>query len=369
MSVSIFTDSSLRTLWQDVKSWNEKKSFKRKHQLSFLNNMVMLTKSGMALDVALRALSKLGAARKIERKVADDIAGRVRNGDELHLAMVDWFDPDIAAAFSVSQHHSGAQENITSSLIERNNWLGSLIESTLKSNAYLAFISVLAFAAMLFFGLSVLPDLSQRLGSGEVPFIASLVMTLSGFLANYGLVLLIAGVAGSVLLANRLSQSDSAFRLNVLDFVWPFSIYKQVAAFKHFSQLLKMVEWGDTPLQAAEKINAYSSPYIKHYMGLISERASDGIRDISQLFDVGFLSPATQMQIELASKAETNTVIREVLNQVPVLMRVETQSMMNKLKHSLTVGFLVFIVGVFLTLFFAFLSVYSQIISTTNIGY
>tara|TARA_A100001391_G_scaffold81061_2_gene52819 strand:+ start:1112 stop:2221 length:1110 start_codon:yes stop_codon:yes gene_type:complete len=369
MMVDTLSLTGMKTQFLKLKRWNEKLAFSRKHQLALLKNLVSLTKSGMAQEVALKALAQLSSARKVDRKVAAYLANETAKGEPLHLAMESWFDLDIAAAFSVNQSHSGAQNDITESLIQRSNWLNALKGAVLKSNTYLLLMVGMALTAMLVFGLKILPQMASRLASEDLPTTTSIVMTVSAFLADYGLVLVILLVAVVAYLTQRLKSSTGSFRLKVVDTLWPFSIYKNVAAYNNFTQLLKLVEWGDTPLQAAEKIKNYSTPYIKHYMGAISERATNGVQNLGELFELDLLSPATKAQIQLASVAETGLMTKEILDQVPVLMQVETETALNRLKHILTGGLLVITIGLFLLTFFALSAVNSQLISTTNIGY
>lgn len=360
---------SLKSLWETVCLWNEKRQFKRKHQLAFLSNMALLTKSGMRVDIALKSLSQLGAARAVEKKVAKDLAAAVTKGDPLHYAMEKWFDADIAAAFSASTHHSGAAENITESLIERGNWLKSKIDDTIRSNAYLFIAAGAGIVALLFVGLNILPRMSANFESGDIPVAAALVMQVADFLSNYGLFLIVTGGAATYWLIKALKNVTSAFRLETLDNVFPFSLYKQITTFNNLSQLIKLIEWGDTPLQAAQKIKAYTTPYMAHFMSRISTKASGGEQDIHSLLDVGVLSPAGSMQTQLAAKAETAAVTNEIINSVPVVLQVETQSMLKKLKHVLNASLTALIVAILLALFFSMLSIYSQLIATTTVGY
>lgn len=362
---------SIKTLWRKFERWNNRKAFKRKSQLALLKHLMLLTKSGIPLDNALRALSELEGNQKAERMAAIETANKVGQGEELNLAMAGWFDADICAAFSVNQHHSEAQHNIVEDLIARDEWFRSTLNKTVKSgtNAYLLILSVGAVFATIIYGIEVLPAFTEQLHPDAIPFIVNLVIYSANVLVDFGVLILLIGIIAIAVFVNRLKNSVSKFRLETLDKKWPFNVYRTVTAYKQFSQFLKLVEWEDTPLQASEKIKGYSSPYVRYHMNVISERATEGESNLSDLLDISLLSRATRKQMRLASKSEAYSVTKEIMSQIPVLMQVETKIVLTRLQWIIFISLLGFSVAILLSLALSHLNVYAQLLSTTNTGY
>lgn len=352
-----------------IRKWNEKKSFKRKYQLEFLNKMVLLTKSGMPINSALRALSELDSTRQIETRVAADLATRVNAGEPLNVVMEEWFDEDISSAFSVNNHHSGAQESLLNSLIERSSWLSETLGRAFKATLYPFGLAAGAVVLMIMFGRMVLPSMTSRMDSEDIPDLALLLINSANFTIQYGLLVLALLLIGSFVAVNLAKNLTLPIRINTLDNYWPISVYKRLVGYMHFSQFLKMIEWGDTPLQASEKIKGYVSPYVNYHFDLISERASEGSTNLSELLDIPLLSKATKTQISLASQASTDTVANEIMKQIPAIMQIETQSVVNKTRNVIMAVFFIFFMATLLLSVMALFMTYLQTAPTQNIGY
>ncbi len=217
----------------------------RAHRLPFLEALHDLTTSGLSAGEAVRLLS-VRISEPALRAVCSGLWERLSEGETLSRAMAGYPEVFDEATLNLLEagEATGSLNDTLARLIEHHTAQRELRRQVVAAMAYPAFMSVVAGGVVLFFLFFLLPRLQSLLDAlgGELPPATKLLVALSDFALNYGLVVLAAAAFAIVSFwrwratsAGRLVSDGWMLRLPLFG---PFSVGQTVLA---FSQTLSVL--------------------------------------------------------------------------------------------------------------------------------
>lgn len=224
---------------------NGKAKLTRAHRLPFLEALHDLTTSGLSAGEAVRLLS-VRINEPALRTICSTLWERLSEGDPLSKAMAgmpEVFDEATLNLLEAGEATGNLNETLAR-LIDHHTAQRELRRQVVAAMAYPLFMTVVAGGVVLFFLFFLLPRLQSLLDAlgGELPPATRLLVGLSDFALNYGLVV-VAGLAFAAVTfwrwrasaAGRLVTDGWMLRLPLLG---PFAVGQTVLAFSETLSVL-----------------------------------------------------------------------------------------------------------------------------------
>lgn len=227
----------------------------RDHRLPFLQALHDLTTSGLSAGEAIRLLSQRLKDPALKR-LCTDLWERISEGAPLSRAMAaspEVFD-DSTLNLIAAGEVTGSLNDTLARLIEHLSEQKELQRQLLSALAYPVFMMLVAGGVILFFLFFLLPRLQSLLSAlgGELPTSTAILVGLSNFALNYGLLVAIAVVFAALSFwrwrASAAGRASTDAWMLHLPLLGPFAASQTVLA---FSQTLSvLLENGITAAEA-----------------------------------------------------------------------------------------------------------------------
>lgn len=275
----------------------------------FLKQLSLLLNSGISLDESLMIIKNQNMDRKLTKSL-DNILGHLDKGFNAYEAFYKErkaFSP-MLIAFIKSGDESGRLADILS---EYSDYL--LVDSKNKSQIRQAFIypAILLFVTIIVVVLIVslvIPSFSESFANYNMalPLMTRILLAISSFFMNYGLVFLLmifALVLGYLYLYN---SKDYRLRIDSFNFKYlPLKKFRMLRVEYELSSLLYILRSGDINIISSIEIirQAFLNTYIKRKLILIEKDLLDG-RSLSYAFKgAGIFSKLLISMIEVGENS------------------------------------------------------------------
>jgi general secretion pathway protein F len=317
------------------RSPSQRASWRRVRAEAFAQ-LALLIDAGMALDAALNNVTPI-AKRDDDRAALEKMARDVREGRSLAEAMRDQpdrFDDSHVGLAQAGQdsgklpmvlHQLNAQE-------ERAERLRDQLVSSLMYPSILLFVLLLTVAGIVSF---VVPRISAMFEEMEIqmPLFSRVVIAIAQFFADYGVIFLVLGLAGSVYLRLQWRKPDRRRaierRLLSLGIIGPMWWKHQAAL---FSGAMSMMLRAGLPMLKALEIGrtAWGSLEMRSRLDDVMRDVREGAR-LSEAAEKHRLMP--DRTAKLLSVGEESGGLPEVFNRMAEAFEGEVSS---RLKRALT---------------------------------
>lgn len=277
--------------------------FKIDDQLEFINLFNSYMNSGSARVNVRTALSKVSETyakvygpNHVVVEVCKRMLAALRVGDSYIQLMREYFHPNIAIGYELSQRISTNKEHVSSIAdlvaIERE-----INRDTKKELVLPMTIAMLGLGAISIVGKFVLPIFEKNLSeSASTTFEVAFVSGFSNFLFLFWPLLIIA--AGALAYGYKWSQDNwISPKRAFFDKIWPYSMYRIFWSIRimRLLGLLKKANMRD--INALKLIHQFGSPYIKNHLDVMIKSSSVGINK-KDYFGKGLLDKSQQARLE-----------------------------------------------------------------------
>lgn len=226
------------SIWK-LKIGNPKPKMKSMEVLLFTSELADLLEAGMTLGAALNCLASQGEPDSPQNVIAGDLRDRIVRGEQLSTAVTAHPEsfPPLYGNMIRAGEASGAMIEILRRLVEhyeRNESMQSKIKSAMT---YPIVVLILGVVTVIFTMVKVLPQFKKIFESmgAALPLPTRILMGTSDFLMKYGIFLLVAVIAGSVMLKRYLNTPEGRLKLDGLKLRMP--LIKGIIACGAFSSL------------------------------------------------------------------------------------------------------------------------------------
>jgi general secretion pathway protein F len=185
----------------------------------FTRQLATLARSGLPLDEALAAVAQQSESRNVKR-VTLGVRSGVVEGNTLALALAQFpsvFPPLFRATVEAGES-SGKLDGVLERLADYVERRQALQQKVMVAAIYPAFLVVFSLAVVTALLTWVVPKIVAVFADldAQLPALTRALIALSDFLREYGLGVLVAGVAALVLFANAMRNDEFARRVHRL---------------------------------------------------------------------------------------------------------------------------------------------------------
>ena len=282
-------------------------------QVSFLDGVFTLVKDGIAPRDALQLMVRTGD--QIEQQVARALIRRMREGMSLARGMERLFRPDLTFAVAATEQSErfgeaglGVVEHMREQLETRQGVIGKLAVPLL----YVFFAAALYGA----FAYAIWPRFEAMVPLESWNRLAYSNYTVGKFIIERGpFVLAFLGLAGFAV--GVVLRRWSGPRRRLLDRVWPFTLYRGLAATGVLESLGTLLVAGQDFRTAVNTAARHSAPFVRYYLELVRRRLREG-HNIALSLDVGFFADGDMARLKLLAEYHG---LREVMVRMGVASR------------------------------------------------
>lgn len=275
----------------------------------FLKQLSLLLNSGISLDKSLMIIKNQNMDKKLTKSIENilEYLDRGYNAYESFYKERKSFNP-MLIAFIKSGDESGRLADILS---DYSDYL--LVDSKNKSQIRQAFIypAILLFVTIIVVALIVtlvIPSFSESFESYNMtlPLITRILLAISSFFMNYGLVVLL--MLLDLILLYIYLHNSKAYRLRIDTFNFkhlPLKKFRLLSIEYELSSLLYILRSGDINIINTIKIirEAFSNTYIKRIFILIEKDLLDGISLSLAFKRAGIFSKLLTSMIEVGEES------------------------------------------------------------------
>lgn len=319
--------------------------FKLKDQVEFIEYMNTWLDAGATPLQAAKAIMGAYPARSVQYKAARHLSTVLHGGGSLADGMKTWFHPAILTICDAGQRVSSEALAEGLRLFVKQEGEKKVLKEEffkpIKGPAILIF-----FASLLFFivGRFVVPTLTDE--DARLPFMASLVTNVSGFFANFGLVLVVSGVVGAFFGYFFIKHSTHPWRLRYVDWYFPGALFRDFIAARFVSVLSLLVRYGQTPLNAATLMTRYATGYEKFHLAHLIRSANGGEQRLYRLLDSGIFSQTSHMRLRILAEAPGQSGKEKALSQLANTIFSDIRVAMHSIRFKCLIFLYIFLIFV-----------------------
>lgn len=260
------------------------------------DSLATMLQTGLPLLEAIETIiestpGKSSNARSMLIALREQLRGGSALGEAMN-SLGSWFGAAEIAMVNAAEQ-AGTLPQVLRDLAERQQRAGELSGQLTSALAYPAIVALVGVGVTVFLSVKTLPDLTSILASSgiEIPRLTSMVMSVGGFIASYGLVIgaLIPILLAAGLLAMRWIVQRRAERPMWLRRLYP-RVLRRIAVAQMAEQLAGMLRSGVPMVEALRALAPTASGGITMIGGLhavlihAAERVERG-EDLAQAFD------------------------------------------------------------------------------------
>lgn len=284
-----------------------------KEKIFFLQNMETMIKAGVSLTESLKVLSKQTENAKF-KAILSDITANIEKGYTLSSSMAR--HPKIFSEIFVNMisagEISGNLENILEQLYlqaKKDHELISKIRGAMTYPAVVLFAMLIMGAGMVIFVFPTFIKIFEE-AHAELPFITKILIGVSKFIQNHGIIALVATVAiiAGFLRGIKTKIGKKYFDLFLLKFIIIGPIVKKVNLAR-FARSLSSLLKTEIPLIKSFEIaaNVVGSTSYKNALNKAKEEIKKGSAISSSLERYGNLFPPMIIQMIMVGEKSGNT--------------------------------------------------------------
>ena len=286
--------------------------------LSILSKqLALLVKSGISIEDSITILSEDTGIKKHTRKVLDSILADIRSGMPLSQALAS--HPQSFGAFYqgivAASEQSGQMAQVLTQLAIFLEKREALKQKALGAMVYPATLLTVSFFVIIFLMTYVVPQIVRVFESTKqtLPVITQVVMTLSNFLNQWGLTLLLAGLLGALIFKYMLRQKEFRYRCDSLYLKIPI-VGQLLLEFEtaRFAGTMALLVGANVPLLSAlhHSKNTLSNLVLKETIDLTEARVAEGTSLAKAIAKQGIFSP---ILVHLIRSGEASGQLAEML--------------------------------------------------------
>ncbi len=259
--------------------------FSLQKQVDFLENIFLLMEDGITPRDSLRLTVTSGGS--IERSVAQRILDLLREGLPLSRGMAGVFRQDVVNAVAAAEQTERFAESglkVVSILREQFKTRKQVMGKLLRPIPYLAF----ALGLYALFAAAIWPRFEVVSSPESWHPMAYANYMIGQFIADYWWLFVIVPVTLAVAVRVMLRHWTGAAR-RVLDRIWPFSLYRNLAAVGVGEYLSVMLAAGHDFRTALVSTASHATPYANLYISRMNHQLRAGYT-IPKVLDVGLFT-------------------------------------------------------------------------------
>lgn len=271
--------------------------FGLRRQADFLENIFLLMEDGIAIRDALRLVA--GSDAPIDRNVARHMLDRIQEGLPLSSSMSGLFRRDVigaVAAAEQSETFAKSGLNLVEHLREHFKTYRQVAGKLLRPIPYLAF----AVGLYVMFAVMIWPRFEIVSSPETWHPMAYVNYTIGLFVADYWLWLLVAPMVVAYL-AWLLLRRWVGLGRQTLDRIWPFSLYRNIAAVNVISHLSVMLIAGHDFRAALTATARNATPHSLLYLNQMNHYLRAGY-SIPRALDVGLFTKNDMNRLKILAE-------------------------------------------------------------------
>lgn len=322
------------------------KGLKGSETTTFLQQLSTLTSAGMPLVEALGSIAE-GMERRQARHVMTAVRQQVLEGGSLANALVAQGVEEVVCNMVAAGEETGQLEAVASRLAELLEHRQQLGQELLSATLYPAIILGFGLLVMLFLLAVVVPQIVtvfERTG-GNLPELTKIVIGLSSFLRDYGLLLLVAVILGIFGYMAAMRHESIRYKRDILLLQMPgiSSLLAKVETAR-FGHTLGMLLSGGVPALSAMHIANQSFTLLP--MRKVGEFAREQLREGGSLAEgLRFGGWMPHMAIRLIAVGEQSGTLDAMLIKVAESYEKEASRNMKRMLTILEPSLVLFMAG------------------------
>ena len=314
----LITDVALtQATVKERRLFSSQKSISAKDLSILSKQLALLVKSGISIEDGISILSEDSNIKKHTHKVLDSILADIRSGMALSQALAshpqsfDAFYQGIVAA----AEQSGQMAEVLTQLAVFLEKREALKQKALGALVYPATLLSVSFAVIIFLMTYVVPQIVRVFESTKqkLPVITQIVMALSNFLSQWGLILLLAGLLSTLIFKYLLRRPEFKYRFDKLCLKIPV-VGALLLEFEtaRFAGTMALLVGANVPILSAlhHSKNTLSNLVLKQTIELAEARLSEGTSLAKAIANQGIFSP---ILVHLIRSGEASGQLAEML--------------------------------------------------------
>ena len=314
----LITDVALtQATVKERRLFSSQKSISAKDLSILSKQLALLVKSGISIEDGISILSEDSNIKKHTHKVLDSILADIRSGMALSQALAshpqsfDSFYQGIVAA----AEQSGQMAEVLTQLAVFLEKREALKQKALGALVYPATLLSVSFAVIIFLMTYVVPQIVRVFESTKqkLPVITQIVMALSNFLSQWGLILLLAGLLSTLIFKYLLRRPEFKYRFDKLCLKIPV-VGALLLEFEtaRFAGTMALLVGANVPILSAlhHSKNTLSNLVLKETIELAEARVAEGTSLAKAIANQGIFSP---ILVHLIRSGEASGQLAEML--------------------------------------------------------
>jgi len=295
--------------------WFAKIQFGYQARVKFYQELAALLRSGMSKTDAIDLLALVASDEG--RKKGDPVAVvlnqvllGMRNGLSFGEAIRPWVPPDdrmILEATENSDDFPGQLEAYIGTTKKKKKIVGTIIGGL----TYPVFLFLMIYGMLLYFGMSVVPEMGRLLDPEKWTGAAAFLAFLGRFAESYAGPFLVGVVVVLILIFFALPRWRGKAR-RIADKLPIFSLYRTYTGISFMVAIAALMRGGMPPINAVERILPTANPYVRERLNLIRRGMLNGLDFGEALHRTGTAWPDYNMNLSIKIFARTQDLSQQL---------------------------------------------------------
>ena len=256
-----------------------KQQFNFERRIQFYREFAALTRSGLskteAIELGYQVASDEGRRKGDPTAVVlRSILTAMRNGAGFGVALRPWVPTDDTMVMAAAENAENFPEQIEA-YCEAAKKKRAIRGTILSGLAYPAFLIILLYALLVYFGREVVPQIGQLLPPEEWEGPAALLALLGRFAESYALAGALVIASAAILVALTLPRWAKGGR-SLADKLPIYGLYRMYTGISFMLAISSLTRGGLPAKDAIDLIRPHANPYVRHRLTVIRRHMLNG---------------------------------------------------------------------------------------------